>query len=98
MIKYLLFLLLPFGAYAQECPSISSICEDYEDFEYVLVGKGDTTAVVSKANVPKDLSLVKTEDSWENDNGTFTMYYHQCLRIIYAEFFDGRTGTTISRL
>mgnify|MGYP003644978556 CR=1 FL=1 len=99
MIQYLLFLAFPLGVYSQECTSISSVCSEYEEVEYVLVGIGGTTAVVSKANIPYDLGLSNAEDSWEDDNGNkFNMYYHDCFRIIYGELLDGRFASTISRL
>lgn len=98
MIKYILIFLLPVFGSAQECPYISSLCDKYEIVEYVLLGKGDTTAVVSRANLPKDLGLTIPKETWNNNDGKFTMYYHHCLRMIYAELSDGRTGTTISRL
>ena len=98
MIKYIPFFLFPVFVSAQECPSISSLCDNYEIVEYVLVGRGDTTAVISRANLPKDLGLTNPKVTWNDDNGKFTMYYHHCLRMIYGELSDGRTGTTISRL
>lgn len=98
MIKYIPFLMLPISSVGQECPSISSICNNYEIVEYVLVGRGDTTAVVSRVNLPKDLGLTNPKETWNDEDGKFTMYYHHCLRMIYAELSDGRTGTTISRL
>ena len=98
MIKYILIFLLPVIGSAQECPSISSLCDNYEIVEYVLVGRGDTTAVVSRVNLPKDLELTNAKETWNDENGKFTMYYHHCLRIIYSELNDGRFGTSISRL
>ena len=39
---------------APEFSSISSICDNYEIDEYVLFGKGGTTAVANKVNSPKE--------------------------------------------
>ena len=99
MKRYILVLsLTTFISHAQECPSIASICNDYEEVEYVLVGRGDTTAVISKANVAADLGLTKEVKVFYTDNGKFTVLNEGSFSIIYAELFDGRTGTTISRL
>ena len=61
MIRYLLFLAFPLGVYSQECISISSVCGEYEEVEYVLVEIGDTTAIVSRENAARDLGL-RTEE------------------------------------
>ena len=99
MMRQLLFLFLfPLASFSQECPSISSLCKDYEIVEYVLVGRGDTTAVVSRANLPLDMDLSKPKEIDEDDDGVYHVYHYQCLRIIYMELNDGRIGTTISKL
>ena len=98
MIKYILIFLLPVIGSAQECPSISSLCDNYEIVEYVLVGRGDTTAVVSRANLPLDMELGQPKEIDEDDDGVYNVYHYQCLRIIYSELNDGRFGTSISRL
>ena len=98
MIKYIPFLLLPIIGSAQEYSSISGICKNYELVEYVLLGKGDTTAAVSRANIPADLGLENPSERHSDEDGEYTIYYRNGLRIIYLELNDGRTGTTISRL
>jgi hypothetical protein len=98
MIRYLLFLAFPLSAYSQECPSIASICNDYGEVEYVLVGRGDTTAVISKANVAADLGLSNPVETRSDDDGQYTVYHEKCFSIIFLELFDGREVTTISRL
>ena len=67
MIRYLLFFVFPLSLYSQECTSISSVCSEYEEVEYVLVGRGDTTAVVSHENVAKDLGLKNYEETFKVD-------------------------------
>ena len=99
MMRQLLFLFLfPLVSFSQECPSISSICKDYEIVEYVLAGPRDTTAVVSRANIPLDLDLGKPKEIDKDDDGVYHVYHYQCLSIIYMELNDGRFGTTISKL
>ena len=99
MIRYLLFFVFPLSLYSQECTSISSVCSEYEEVEYVLVGRGDTTAVVSHENVAKDLGLKNYEETFEVDAGVCKVYLYSCLRITYMEFNDGRTGSSaISKL
>ena len=99
MIRYLLFLAFPLTVYSQECISISSVCGEYEEVEYVLVGIGDTTAVVSRENVAKDLGLKNYEETFEVDAGVCKVYLYSCLRITYMEFNDGRTGSSaVSKL
>ena len=74
------------------------MCRDYEIVEYVEAGPKDTTAIVSRVNIPEDLGLIRIEETWEDSDGVYKMYYYKCLRIIYSELNDGRTGTTISKL
>jgi hypothetical protein len=83
-------LVLGSQAFAQE--------ERYDNVEFVLLSKSDTTAVVSRVNIPQDLGLDKEEEVFYTDNGKFTLFIHGPFRIVYGELFDGRTGTTISRL
>ena len=99
MIRYLLFLAFPLTVYSQECISISSVCGEYEEVEYVLVGIGDTTAVVNRENVAIDLGLKDYEETFKVDAGVCKVYLYNCLRITYMEFNDGRTGSSaISKL
>ena len=98
MIKYIPFLLLPVFSSAQEYSSISSICDDYESVKYVLVGNGDTTAVVNRANIPDDMGLENPSERHSDEDGEYTIYYKNGFRMIFLELFDGRTATTISRL
>lgn len=65
--------------------------------EYVLVVPGDTTAVISRANVPLDLNLSKPKGIDKDDDGVYNVYQYQCFRLIYMELKDGRVGTTISK-
>ena len=99
MKRYILVLsLTTFISHAQECPSIASICNDYEEVEYVLVGRGDTTAVISKANVAADLGLSNPVETHSDGDGQYTVFHEKCFRIIFLDLFDGREVTTISRL
>ena len=64
-----------------------------------LAGIGDTTAVVSRENVAKDLGLKNYEETFEVDAGVCKVYLYSCLRITYMEFNDGRTGSSaVSKL
>ena len=97
-MKYILFFLFPVLGSAQEYSSISSICKKYEIVEYVLIGKGDTTAVISRANLPNDLGLNNPVEQHTDEDGQYTVFHEDGFRIIFLDLFDGRTGTTISRL
>jgi hypothetical protein len=91
-------LVLGSQAFAQEAKTIKELTERYDNVEFVLLSKSDTTAVVSRVNIPQDLGLDKEEEVFYTDNGKFTLFIHGPFRIVYGELFDGRTGTTISRL
>ena len=98
MLKQLLFFMLPVFALAQERSSISSICAHYEEIEYVLLGKSDTTAVIHGANVAEDLGLTNPIEVKSDEDGQYTVFHDNGLRIIFLDLFDGRDVTTISKL
>lgn len=91
-------LVLGSQAFAQEAKTIKELTEGYELVEFVLLSKSDTTAVVSRANVAADLGLDNPVEVHSDDDGQYTVFHENGFRIIFLELFDGREGTTISRL
>tara|TARA_R110002124_G_scaffold286786_1_gene468703 strand:- start:384 stop:689 length:306 start_codon:yes stop_codon:yes gene_type:complete len=94
----LLALVLGSQAFAQEAKTIKGITEGYDEVEFVLLSKSDTTAVVKNCNLPQDLGLKKEQEVFFTDNGKFTLFVDGAFRIIYGELFDGRKSSSISRL
>lgn len=93
-----LALVLGSQAFAQEAKTIKELTEGYDKVEFVLLSKSDTTAVVSSANIPADLGLSNPVKKHSDDDGQYTVFHENGFRIIFLELFDGREGTTISRL
>ena len=66
--------------------------------EYVLVSEGDTTATVSGVNITADMGLDNPVEKHSDDDGEYTIFHKNGFRIIFLDMFDGRDGTTISKL
>ena len=91
-------LILGSQAFAQEAKTIKSLTDNYTDVKFVLLSKSDTTAVVRRANVAEDLGLTNPIEVKSDEDGQYTVFHDNGLRIIFLDMFDGRDATTISKL
>lgn len=91
-------LVLGSQAFAQEAKTIKELTKGYDIVEFVLLSKSDTTAVVSRANIPADLGLENPVKKHSDGDGEYTIFHKDGFRIIFLDLFDGRQATTISRL
>ena len=100
MKRFAIVLALALGsqAFAQEVPTIKSLTDNYTDVKFVLLSKSDTTALVRRANVAEDLGLTNAVEVKSDEEGQYTVFHDNGLRIIFLDMFDGRDATTISKL